>query len=147
MYYSTNSLSCIDKLPPSTICHSRGFSAFSAGGPGIPCHPAGISAVMRLERRQQFRVPHKCPFHVLLADPPSPLAPRPYCISTSCQEAASPYSSCGSFPGRSEQQGNRNPLHTLEDLSWSKSGISTQLQGHLLKFSEGSSFLFEKILF
>lgn len=54
---------------------------FFAGGPGIPCHPAGISAVMRLGRKQQFRVPHKCPFHVLLADPPSPLAPRPYCIS------------------------------------------------------------------
>ena len=66
-------------------------------------------------------------------------------LSTSCQEAASPYSSCGSFPGRSEQQGNRNPLHTfLEDLPWSKSGISTQLQGQMLKFSEGSSFLFEK---
>ena len=66
-------------------------------------------------------------------------------LSTSCQEAASPYSSCDSFPGKSEQQGDRNPLHTfLEDLSWSNSGISTQLQGHLLKFSEGSSFLFEK---
>lgn len=52
----TNSLSCINKLPPSTICHLRGFStAGSARSPGVLCHPAEISAVMRLGRKPHLR--------------------------------------------------------------------------------------------
>lgn len=52
----TNSLSCINKLPPSTICHLRGFSAAgSARSLGVLCHPAEISAVMRSGRKPHLR--------------------------------------------------------------------------------------------
>lgn len=41
----------MNKLPPSTTCHLRGFSASSARSPGVLCHPAEISAGRRLGRK------------------------------------------------------------------------------------------------
>lgn len=59
------------------MCHLGGFSAVSARGPGILCHPAESSALMRLGKEPQLWVPHKRPFRVLLADTLPPLATRP----------------------------------------------------------------------
>lgn len=139
--YSTNCPSCINKLPPSTICHWRGFSAISARGPGILCHPAEIVAVMRLGRKPQLWSPRKHPFHVLLAGPPSPLATSLTPPLHQLPWGSRPRGSCCPFPGKG-RVADSNPLASaLKDVPRNKSRRGTQLQGQLLSFSEGSSFL------
>lgn len=117
--------------------HLGGFSAVSAQDPGILCHPAESSALMKLGRKPQLWVQHKRPFCVLLADTLPPLATRPSSTSApaalrqqvpaaavhpslgsqSCQEAGS-CSPCLNMSLTAKEERHFSALHFLKDQAF-----------------------------